>query len=334
MRLSLPARYSPILSIRETQEAIKYIKDLFGSLLSESLNLTRVSASMFVLTDSGLNDNLSGSERPVRFDVPSIGGDVEIVHSLAKWKRTTLKNHGFLTGEGIYTDMNAIRRDEILSNTHSIYVDQWDWERVITSEERTMETLEKTAKLIFWIFKELESKMLCRFPKLKSYLPDNLKIISTQELLDIYPTLSGKERENEICREYGAVFLTQIGDILSNGEKHDSRAPDYDDWKMNGDLLFYYPVLDCALELSSMGIRVDAKSLESQMIKVGLEKNLSLPYHHAVLNDELPYTIGGGIGQSRMCMFLLGKAHIGEVQSSIWSKEMLEECKRQGIVLL
>ena len=176
--------------------------------------------------------------------------------------------------------------------------------------------------------------MLCRFPKLKSYLPDNLKIISTQELLDIYPTLSGKERENEICREYGAVFLTQIGDILSNGEKHDSRAPDYDDWEMNGDLLFYYPVLDCALELSSMGIRVDAKSLETQMIKVGLEKNLSLPYHHAVLNDELPYTIGGGIGQSRMCMFLLGKAHIGEAQSSIWSKEMLEECKRQGIVLL
>jgi aspartate--ammonia ligase len=334
MKLSLPIRYNPILSIHETQEAIKYIKNSFENRLSEEFNLTRVSASMFVLTDSGLNDNLSGSERPVRFDVPAVGGDVEIVHSLAKWKRMTLKKYGFSIGEGLYTDMNAIRRDEVLDNLHSIYVDQWDWERVISREERTMETLTRAAGQIFCIFKGLETDLTKSFDGFEYCLPMNLTVISTQELLDEYPNLSVKEREDAVCREYKAVFLTQIGDVLSNGESHGSRAPDYDDWTMNGDLIWYHPVLDCALEISSMGIRVDSMALKSQMKKAGLEKDLILPYHQSVLNVELPYTIGGGIGQSRMSMFLLGKKHIGEVQSSIWSREIIEKCEREGIPLL
>jgi aspartate--ammonia ligase len=334
MKTQIPLKYRSELSIHETQIAIKVIKALFETSLSDYLNLSRVSAPLFLPVESGLNDNLSGRERPIRFDVPNLNRDFEIVHSLAKWKRTALKRYGFNVGEGLYTDMNAIRRDEELDSYHSLYVDQWDWEKIITSAERTEETLIQTAKQIFYIFKELESNIVKRFPKLSRHLPESLTIITAQELLDENPKLSAKDRELKICREHKAVFIMQIGDVMSNGESHGSRAPDYDDWMLNGDLMFYYPVLDCALEMSSMGIRVDTTALKSQMKKARIEKNLSLPYHQAVLNEEIPYTIGGGIGQSRTCMFLLGKAHIGEVQSSVWPEETVKECERQGISLL
>jgi len=334
MKFVIPENYVQVLGVRETQLAIKYIMDSFPKVLSEILNLTRISASLLVPTDSGFNDNLSGSERPVRFNVPSLGKSVEVVHSLAKWKRVALQKYGFNVGEGIYTEMNAIRRDEELSNFHSIYVDQWDWERIITKEQRSMETLIQTAKNIYEICKQVSNELADRFPGLRREMPNKLKIISVQELINKYPSSTEKEREDAICREYGAVLLTQIGNDLPNGIQHGSRAPDYDDWSMNGDLLLYYPVLDCSIEISSMGVRVDSKALVEQT-KISKKINtLKLPYHQAIINDELPFTVGGGIGQSRIYMYMLNKAHIGEVQASIWPEEMIKNFENEGIYLL
>ena len=334
MKLLIPDGYKPILSIHDTQAAIKYIRDSVHDTLENTFNLVRISAALFVSPTSGENDNLSGIERPVSFHVPSINKHLEIVHSLAKWKRVALERYGFEPGQGLYTEMNAIRRDEELDNIHSIYVDQWDWERIITKEERSLETLVNDARQIFDTLKIIEKDIANTFGEVKQYLPDELKILSAQELYDAYPGLSEKEREDAICRKHGAVFLTQIGDELRCGERHGTRAPDYDDWTMNGDLLFYYPVLDCALEISSMGIRVDADTLLSQLAKSSSEEKLELDYHRAVCENRLPYTIGGGLGQSRICMFLLDKAHIGEVQASIWHEETVLACEQAGIPLL
>lgn len=335
--LIIPEKYHTPLSIRETEVAIKMVKDTFEHNLAEALNLTRVSAPLFVRPESGLNDNLNGVERPVRFGILELGdAPCEIVHSLAKWKRQALKTYGFSADEGLYTDMNAIRRDEITDNLHSIYVDQWDWERVITREARTPETLRAIVRSIFQALKKTEASVCEQYAHLgmKKKLPDDIAFITTQELYDRYPTLSAKEREYAIARECGAVFLMQIGGRLSNGEKHDGRAPDYDDWTLNGDILLYYPVLDCALEVSSMGIRVDEKSLICQLEAEDCMDRLSLPFQRALADGELPLTIGGGIGQSRICMFFLNKAHIGEVQSSIWPEEDIALCQRAGIHLL
>lgn len=335
MSLFIPREnYRPTMSVRETQSAIKFIRDFIHESFETSFNLERVSASMIVCPASGMNDNLSGSERPVRFDAPGIGKDVEIVHSLAKWKRMALKQYGFKPGEGLYTEMNAIRRDEVLDNTHSIYVDQWDWERIITYEERTIDTLVRVATQLFDMLKELETNVAARFTNIKRYLPGSLTVLSAQELMDAYPGLGEKEREDAVCREHRAVFLTQIGDVHNNGERHGSRAPDYDDWTMNGDLLFYYPLLDSAFEISSMGVRVDAETLVAQVEKTNNRERLTLPYHRAVLEGQLPYTIGGGLGQSRICMFMLDKLHVGEVHASVWPEEMIEACSQAGISLL
>jgi len=334
MQLYIPDGYRPTLDILETQRAIKDIKDLFQSTLAKALHLTRVSAPLMVFPETGLNDNLSGKERPVSFDVPDAAKCAEIVHSLAKWKRDALKRYGLSAGEGIYTDMNAIRRDEEIDNLHSIYADQWDWEKVITYEERTMRTLEQTVNTIFQVFKSVESGISACYPQLDRYLPDKVTYISSYDLAAAYPGVTPKAREDAICRKYKAVFITQIGDTDENGEKHDERAPDYDDWALNGDLLFHYPVLDCVFEVTSMGIRVDEHSLAAQIKKAGCEERLALPYHQAVLNRQLPYTIGGGLGQSRICMYLLGKAHIGEVQAAVWPAGMEEKCRMAGIPLL
>jgi len=331
--MTIPDNYKSSLTIRETEEAIKYIKDLFEATLARSLHLTRVSAPMFVFPDTGLNDNLSGEEQPVSFHVPYVGKDVEVVHSLAKWKRAALKQYGFAPGEGLYTDMNAIRRDEELGNLHSIYVDQWDWERIITPEERNIDTLKNIVNTIFDVFKHVE-ELVCKKYGWAPTLPETITFLTTEEVIKAYPDLTPKEREKAITKAYGAVFLMQIGDKVGDQERHDSRAPDYDDWAFNGDILFYYPLLDCPFEVSSMGIRVDADTLRNQVKKAGCEERLQLPFHQAVLNDELPLTIGGGLGQSRICMFLLGKAHIGEVQAAIWPEEMEEICDNAGILLL
>ena len=333
MRLQIPEGYSSGLSIKETQIAIKYIKDIFEATLARSLNLTRVSAPMFVYPETGLNDNLSGVERPVTFEVPDVGKDVEVVHSLAKWKRLALKQYGFSPGEGMYTDMNAIRRDEELDNLHSIYVDQWDWEKVITAEERNTDTLKEAVRLIYEAFKHVED-LICKKYGWAPVLPDDITFLTTAEMYAAYPDLDAKAREKEICKKYGAVFLMQIGDKVGEFESHDGRAPDYDDWALNGDLLFYYPLLDTAFEISSMAVRVDADSLRSQVKKAGCEERLNMPYHRAVLNGELPQTIGGGLGQSRICMFFLGKAHLGEVQAAIWPNDMEAACAEAGIKLL
>jgi aspartate--ammonia ligase len=331
----IPKNYDPLLNIRETEIAIKLIKDTFEKTLAKALHLTRVSAPLFVFPETGLNDNLSGVERPVRFDIKALAGrEVEIVHSLAKWKRFALKKYGFAAGQGLYTDMNAIRRDEELDNLHSIYVDQWDWEFILDKADRTEQTLETIVKKIFSVFKTVETAVTAAYPAVKPFLPKEVTFMTTQALYDQYPGLSAKEREDAVCREYGAVFLTKIGGKLSNGEKHDDRAPDYDDWQLNGDLLFYYPVLSRAMEVSSMGIRVDEDSLLSQLEEAGEEKRKTLPFHADVLNRRLPYTAGGGLGQSRICMFFLNKAHIGEVQASMWSDEMIQACAAQGIHLL
>ena len=282
-----------------------------------------------------MNDDLSGVERPVSFDMKDFKDDpIEVVHSLAKWKRTALKKYGFQPHEGLYTNMNAIRRDEDLDNLHSAYVDQWDWEKVILREERTEEMLKETVRTIVKVIKHIEHEVWYKYPHSVYHLPDDVTFISSQELLDMYPDMTGKERENAIAKKYGCVFLTKIGVVLSNGQRHDGRAPDYDDWQLNGDLLYWYEPLNCALEISSMGIRVDAASLKEQCEKANCTDRLSLPYHQAVLNDDLPFTIGGGIGQSRLCMMLLGKVHIGEVQASLWSNEILEECRQKNIPLL
>ena len=335
MKLYIPPGYRPALPIKETEVAIKFIKDRFEDALARQLNLIRVSAPMFVFPESGLNDNLSGGERPVRFDVPDTGREVEVVHSLAKWKRQALQTYGFQLGEGLYTDMNAIRRDEDMDNTHSIYVDQWDWERVIAPQARNMDTLVDHVTRIFAVFKEVETAVTAQF-NTPVFLPDAIKIMSTRELAAAFPG-TPKEKETAACKKYGAVFLTQIGDTLEtpNGPyKHDGRAPDYDDWTLNGDMLFYYPVLDAAFEVSSMGIRVDAPTLRAQAKLSACEDRLQMPYHQAVLDARLPYTIGGGLGQSRICMFMLGKAHIGEVQAALWPAAMETACQQAGIPLL
>ena len=327
--------YESVLNVRETQDAIKLIRDKFQKELGLQLNLERISAPLFVEKSSGLNDDLNGVERPVSFDMKDFKDDpIEVVHSLAKWKRTALKKYGFQPHEGLYTNMNAIRRDEDLDNLHSAYVDQWDWEKVILREERTEEMLKETVRTIVKVIKHIEHEVWYKYPHSVYHLPDDVTFISSQELLDMYPDMTGKERENAIAKKYGCVFLTQIGGVLSNGQRHDGRAPDYDDWQLNGDLLYWYEPLKCALEISSMGIRVDAASLKEQCEKANCTDRLSLPYHQAVLNDDLPFTIGGGIGQSRLCMMLLGKVHIGEVQASLWSKEILEECRQKNIPLL
>ncbi len=327
--------YRSVLNVRETQDAIKLIRDKFQKELGLQLNLERISAPLFVEKSSGLNDDLSGVERPVSFDMKDFKDDpIEVVHSLAKWKRTALKKYGFQPHEGLYTNMNAIRRDEDLDNLHSAYVDQWDWEKVILKEERTEEMLKETVRTIVKVIKHIEHEVWYKYPESVYHLPDEVFFITSQELLDMYPHLSSKQRENAITKEYGCVFLMQIGEKLSNGESHDGRAPDYDDWQLNGDLLYWYEPLGCALEISSMGIRVDAESLKMQCEKAGCEYRLALPYHQAVLNEELPFTIGGGIGQSRLCMMLLSKVHIGEVQASLWSKEIVEKCRELNIPLL
>lgn len=333
--LIVPTDYKPAIDLRETQIAIKIIKDFFQRELAKQLNLTRVSAPLFVLPDSGLNDNLNGVERPVKFGIKEQGDrEAEIVHSLAKWKRRALKEYGFLAGEGLYTDMSAIRRDEDTDNIHSIYVDQWDWEKVITREERNRDTLELIVKAVYKALKVTEDYMAYEYEYIGRCLPDHIEFVTTQELEDRYPNLTPKEREYQIARLHGAVFIEQIGDKLKSGEKHDGRAPDYDDWSLNGDIIVYYPVLDLALELSSMGIRVDEKALAEQLKKAGCEERAELPFQKELLNGELPYTIGGGIGQSRICMFFLRKAHIGEVQASIWPDPIREEAKAHQIYLL
>jgi len=334
-RLIIPDGYKPNMTIRETEIAIKFVKDRFEHNLAKEMNLTRVSAPLFVFPETGLNDNLNGVERPVSFDVPDAGGaNVEIVHSLAKWKRMALKRYGFRHGEGLYTDMNAIRRDEIMDNLHSIYVDQWDWEMILDKSERNEEMLKAIVRKIFAVFKKTEDEICGTFPVLKRYLPDEISFITSQELEDMYPDLEPKEREDMIAKEKKAVFIMKIGGLLKSGKKHDGRAPDYDDWELNGDILFWYPVLQKALEVSSMGIRVDEDSLVKQLREAGCEERLELPFHRDIYEKRLPYTAGGGIGQSRICMFFLGKAHVGEVQASVWPKSMADACREAGIELL
>lgn len=334
-KVFVPENYKTILSLRETEVAIKKVKDFFEIELAKALNLTRVSAPLFLPAGSGLNDNLNGIERPVSFDMKAIDdSNIEIIHSLAKWKRLALHRYEFEKGEGLYTDMNAIRRDEDLDNLHSIYVDQWDWEKVISKEDRTVETLKETVRKIFKVFKATEDYVCSLYPSIEKILPEDISFITTQELEDMYPTLTTKERENAICKERKCVFVMQIGDLLKSGEKHDGRSPDYDDWKLNGDILLYYPLFDGAVELSSMGIRVDKKALEEQLVKAGCESRKELYFHKLLLEDKLPLTMGGGIGQSRICMFFLRKAHIGEVQSSVWDDYTLAKCKEHGIQLL
>lgn len=330
----IPKGYKSPQPIKETEIAIKEVKDYFERALADALNLTRVSAPLFVTPESGLNDNLNGVERPVSFDVKEDGKVVEIVHSLAKWKRKALAEYAFQAGEGLYTDMTAIRRDEETDNIHSIYVDQWDWEKIIDKSERNIETLKETVFRIYMAIKQTEYYLCGKYHFMDPFLPNEITFITTQELEDLYPDKTAKERENLITREKGAVFLMQIGDKLRSGERHDGRAPDYDDWALNGDILVYYPVLDMSLELSSMGIRVDEESLARQLSLAGCEDRANMPFQKSVLEGKLPYTIGGGIGQSRICMFFLQRAHIGEVQSSIWPEDVLQIARENGINIL
>ena len=333
-KLYIPKNYKSPLDVYRTQKAISFIKEIFQSRLASSLNLKRVSAPLFVTEASGLNDNLNGTERPVTFDVPAVGEDAQVVHSLAKWKRLALHEYHFYVGNGLYTDMNAIRRDEELDNIHSIYVDQWDWERVITESDRTLDYLKDTAQRIVNVICDTNDLLRVDFPELKVKLNREMFSITTQELEDMYPDLTPKEREDAITREHGTVLLMQIGKKLKSGKPHDGRAPDYDDWELNGDILFYNEVLGHSFEISSMGIRVDPKSLDHQLKERGCDSRRELPFHKRLLAGELPLTIGGGIGQSRLCMLMMGSAHIGEVQSSIWDKETREGCAKAGIKLL
>ena len=331
----IPKNYDPKYGIMETEIAIKVVKDCFEKELSKALDLTRISAPMFVRKAAGINDNLNGVERPVAFEMKEMPDvTLEIVHSLAKWKRIALKQYGLEVGKGIYTDMNAIRRDEDLDNTHSIYVDQWDWEKVILEKNRNVEFLKETVKKIYQVFLNTEKELTTRFEKFEKFLPKEVTFITSQELENLYPELIPTEREDKFAKEHGAIFVMQIGKVLESGKKHDGRAPDYDDWELNGDLIMWNPVLDRSLELSSMGIRVDKAALERQLKELNLEERKNLSFHKMLLNDELPLTIGGGIGQSRICMFLLQKAHIGEVQASVWTPEIVKECKENGINLL
>lgn len=333
--LKIPKNYESALSLHDTQVGIKTVKDFFQRLLAERLNLLRVSAPLFVDPASGMNDNLNGVERPVSFGIKEQNEyEAQVVQSLAKWKRYALKKYGFCEGEGLYTDMSAIRRDEITDNIHSIYVDQWDWEKIILKKDRNITFLKDTVREIYKVLKKTEKYMAIRYDYIEEILPKEIFFITTQELLDLYPNLSPKEREDRIAREKGAVFLMEIGDKLTNGEPHDGRAPDYDDWHLNGDIIVWYPVLNRSLELSSMGIRVDEEALQRQLTLAGCEERSELPFQKAILEKQLPYTIGGGIGQSRICMFFLRKAHIGEVQSSIWPDQIRETALQNQIVLL
>lgn len=336
MKLIIPESYRNILGTAEnTEKAIKAVKDMFQNNLSAQLALLRVTAPMMVLSGTGLNDELSGVERPVTFPVKDMGDKkAEIVHSLAKWKRVKLSEMQVLPGRGIYTDMNALRPDEELDNIHSIYVDQWDWEKVIRPEDRNVDFLKQTVRRIYEAIKVTENKLYVEFPQIVPQLPEEITFISSQELLDRYPGLDSKDREDAVAKEFGAVFIIGIGSALSDGKPHDSRASDYDDWNLNGDLLLWNPILGHAFEVSSMGIRVDRESLLSQLAAKGEEWKKDLMYHRMLLEGKLPYTIGGGIGQSRLCMFLLRKAHIGEIQSSIWPEEMRTSCHNAGIELI
>lgn len=335
MSITIPENYKPNMDVHETQIAIKEVKDVFERALAGELNLTRVSAPLFVRPESGLNDNLNGIERPVSFGIKEQNDrEVEIVQSLAKWKRFALKDYGFSKGEGLYADMCAIRRDEDTDNLHSIYVDQWDWEAVIDKSERNTETLKDKVRHVYNALRLTENHMQHKYDFLDISLPEEITFISSEELLKRYPGKTPKEREYAFVKECGAAFISGIGGVLSNGERHDGRAPDYDDWKLNGDIIVYFPVLDCALELSSMGIRVDEDSLREQLKIAGCEERAELSFQKSLLNGELPYTVGGGIGQSRICMYFLKKAHIGEVQSSVWLDEDIKKAEENGIFLL
>ena len=335
MKLIIPENYDPVLDLRQTQEAIKYIRDTFQKEIGRALQLSRISAPLFVPKSSGLNDNLNGVETPVSFIIPQMPNEeIEVVHSLAKWKRMALKKYGFKMHEGLYTNMNAIRKDEEVDNLHSYYVDQWDWEKIISKEERNEETLKRHVLKIFKVIKHMEHEVWYKYPHAVNRLPDKIHFFTSQELEDRYPDLTPTERETAICKEYGCIFVMGVGKKLKSGIKHDGRAPDYDDWDLNGDILFWFEPLKCALEISSMGIRVDEDSLVKQLETENCLDRLQLPYHQQIMNKELPYTIGGGIGQSRLCMLLLKKAHVGEVQASIWPQEMIDECSKHNINLL
>ena len=333
--LILPEGYSSVIGVMENQRAIKNIKDYFQKELAFELKLLRVSAPLFVAPETGLNDNLNGVERTVSFTVKDIDEKpVEIVQSLAKWKRMALGKYGFKPGTGLYTDMNAIRRDEELDNLHSMYVDQWDWEKVIRREDRTEEYLHQVVRSIYRALKSLNDFVNRQYNELKTDLPDEIFFITSQELEDRYPDLDAKARENEICREKRAVFVGKIGGALKSGEVHDGRAPDYDDWELNGDILLWNDILESAFEISSMGIRVDEDAMKRQLKIAGAEDRMEMDFHKKILNRELPYSIGGGIGQSRLCMYFLRKAHIGEVQAAIWPEDMIETCREHEIILL
>ena len=333
-QLFIPQNYKSPLDLYRTQRAISFIKQSFQEKLALALNLKRVSAPLFVTESSGLNDNLSGAERPVSFDIPDAKEVGQVVHSLAKWKRLALKEYGFYVGYGLYTDMNAIRRDETLDNTHSIYVDQWDWEKVITKEDRTLEFLKAVAQTIVDVICDTHQALKTAFPELKTSICREMSVITTQQLEDMYPLLSPKEREDAFLKEHKTALIMQIGGNLKSGTPHGSRAPDYDDWSLNGDILFYNELLNEAFEISSMGIRVDENALDKQLSESSCDDRRAFPFHKMLLNGELPLTIGGGIGQSRLCMLMMGLAHIGEVQSSIWDEDTVNGCKAAGIRLL
>ena len=333
-KIYIPKHYTPVLDAYDTQRAIAYIKATFQDEFSSALNLKRVSAPLFVTEDSGLNDNLNGYERPVSFDIPAVGADAQVVHSLAKWKRLALKRYHFTVGNGLYTDMNAIRRDEELDNIHSIYVDQWDWEKIITRENRNLDFLKLIVKSIVRAICNTNDRLHVRYPQLHTALSPEVSFIASQELEDLYPDMIPSQREKAYVREHQTACIMQIGGKLRSGKPHDGRAPDYDDWALNCDIFFWDEVLDRALEISSMGIRVDAESLDRQLKLSGCESRRELPFHKMLLADELPLTIGGGIGQSRLSMLLLGCAHIGEVQSSVWDSATVEACEKAGIPLL
>ena len=333
--LKIPKNYESALSLHDTQVGIKTVKDFFQRLLAERLNLLRVSAPLFVDPASGMNDNLNGVERPVSFGIKEQHEyEAQVVQSLAKWKRYALKKYGFCEGEGLYTDMSAIRRDEITDLLPSIYVEEWDWEKIFSRQDRTLDTLKDVVRTVYKVLRKTEKYMSIQYDYIEEILPHDIFFITTQELENMFPDYSPKEREYYIAKAKGAVCIMQIGDVLESGERHDGRAPDYDDWSLNADIVVYYPVLDIALELSSMGIRVDKDALLSQLEKAGCPERASLPFQKAVIEEQLPFTIGGGIGQSRICMFFLRKAHIGEVQSSLWPPEIVEEAEKNGIHLL
>ena len=333
-KIYIPQGYKPVLDAYDTQRAIAYIKQTFQAEFASALNLKRVSAPLFVTEESGLNDNLNGYERPVSFDVPAVGEEVQVVHSLAKWKRWALKRYRFSIGNGLYTDMNAIRRDETLDNIHSIYVDQWDWEKIIVRENRNLDYLMLIVRAIVGAICDTNDRLHVRFPQLRVELSRDVAFITSQELEDMYPELSGSEREKAFVKQHRTACIMQIGGKLRSGKPHDGRAPDYDDWQLNCDIFFWDDVLDRALEISSMGIRVDAEALDRQLKLSGCEQRRELPFHRMLLNDELPLTVGGGIGQSRLCMLMMGCAHIGEVQSSIWDEQTILTCEEAGIPLL